>query len=117
MILALGSVAAGQVPVALGLFLLGLVGFATVPGLQARVMRHAAGATTLASATNIAAFNLGNTLGVSLAGASIAAGHGLRSPTLVGAGLALVGLVLVLAGRARSRQPDTSTARQLTSTS
>lgn len=89
---------------AIGLFVLGLVGFATVPGLQARVMRHATGASTLASATNIAAFNLGNTIGVSLAGAAIAAGFGLRSPTVVGAGLALIGLALVIAARLTARR-------------
>lgn len=58
--LVLGGLAGMPVPTAIGLFLLGLVGFATVPGLQARVLRHATGAATLASATNIAAFNLGN---------------------------------------------------------
>jgi len=79
-ILVLGAVAGMPVPTAILLFLLGLVGFATVPGLQARVLRHATGAATLASATNIAAFNLGNSIGVGLAGAAIAAGYGLRSP-------------------------------------
>lgn len=103
-ILTLGAVASHPVPVAIGLFVLGLVGFATVPGLQARVMRHATGASTLASATNIAAFNLGNTIGVSLAGAAIAAGFGLRSPAVVGAGLALIGLALIIAARLTARR-------------
>ncbi|WP_141268433.1 MFS transporter [Kocuria varians] len=103
-ILALGAVAGMPVPVAIGLFLLGLVGFATVPGLQARVMRHAQGAATLASATNIAAFNLGNTIGVSLAGAAIAAGYGLISPTVVGAGLTLAGLGLIVVARVSARR-------------
>lgn len=103
-ILALGAFAPLPVPTAILLFLLGLVGFATVPGLQARVMRHATGAATLASATNIAAFNVGNTLGVSLAGAAIAAGYGLTSPTFVGAGLTSIGLVLIVIARAPGRQ-------------
>lgn len=98
-ILALGAVTGMPVAVAVLLFLLGLVGFATVPGLQARVMRHAHGAATLASATNIAAFNVGNTVGVSLAGSAIAAGWGLRSPTLTGAALTLIGLALILTAR------------------
>lgn len=93
-ILALRPVAASPVGMAIGLFLLGAVGFATVPGLQARVLRHAKDAATLASALNIAAFNLGNSLGVSLAGIAIAAGHGLLSPTLVGASLSLLGFAL-----------------------
>lgn len=91
-------------PTAILLFVLGLVGFATVPGLQARVMRHATGASTLASATNIAAFNLGNTLGVSLAGAAIAAGAGFTSPALTGAALTLVGLGLIVAARLGARR-------------
>lgn len=98
-LLVLGAVAAMPVATGIMLFLLGLVGFATVPGLQARVMRHAHGAATLASATNIAAFNLGNTVGVSIAGAAIAAGFGLRSPTLTGAALTVVGLILIVIAR------------------
>ncbi|SJM68951.1 MFS transporter [Gulosibacter sp. 10] len=103
-ILTLGAVAGMPVPVAILLFLLGLVGFATVPGLQARVMRHAQGAATLASATNIAAFNLGNTIGVGLAGAAIAAGYGLVSPAFVGAALTVIGLALIVAARIAARR-------------
>lgn len=98
-ILVLGAVASLAIPTAIALTLLGLVGFATVPGLQARVLRHARGATTLASATNIAAFNLGNSIGVALAGAAIAAGYGLRGPAVTGAALTVLGLVLVVAAR------------------
>ncbi|GAA1182496.1 DHA1 family inner membrane transport protein [Nesterenkonia xinjiangensis] len=98
-ILGLGAAAAFPVFAAIMLTLLGLVGFATVPGLQARVMRHAKGAATLASATNIAAFNLGNTIGVSLAGVAIAADYGLHSPTISGAGLTLIGLLLIISAR------------------
>lgn len=107
-ILALGAFAGMPVLVAVGLFLLGLVGFATVPGLQARVMRHAQGAATLASATNIAAFNLGNTIGVSLAGAAIAAGWGLHSPAITGAALTLLGLALIVAARITARRTTAS---------
>ncbi|MCP2234479.1 MFS transporter [Prauserella halophila] len=103
-ILGLGAVATMPLPTAVMLTLLGAIGFATVPGLQARVLRHATGAATLASATNIAAFNLGNTIGVSLAGAALAAGHGLRSPTVTGAALTLVGLALVVAARLATRR-------------
>nr|WP_323985373.1 MFS transporter [Prauserella sediminis] len=104
--LGLGSVATLTLPTAVMLTLLGAVGFATVPGLQARVLRHATGAATLASAANIAAFNLGNTIGVSLAGAAIAGGHGLRSPTVTGAALTLLGLALVVAARLSTRHKN-----------
>ncbi|MBA0053605.1 MFS transporter [Streptomyces sp. AJS327] len=105
-ILVLGAVSGVPVLMAILLFLLGLVGFATVPGLQARVLRHAKGAATLASATNIAAFNLGNTIGVSLAGAAIAAGFGLVSPAVTGAGLAVVGLGLLVTARLTRPERD-----------
>ena len=98
-ILILGTVATWKFPMAVMLFLLGLVGFATVPGLQARVLRHAKGAETLASATNIAAFNLGNSIGVGLAGLAISAGLGIVSPTVTGAGLTIIGLILILVDR------------------
>lgn len=108
-ILFLGVVAGSPILMAVLIFLLGLVGFATVPGLQARVLRHARGAATLASATNIAAFNLGNTIGVSLAGAAIAAGYGFISPSFTGAGLTIIGLILIIAARIaakRNRKPQ-----------
>lgn len=103
-ILSLGAVASMPVPTAVALAVLGAVGFATVPGLQARVLRHAHGAATLASATNIAAFNLGNTIGVTLAGAAITAGYGLRSPVITGASLAVIGLVLIVLARLVARR-------------
>jgi hypothetical protein len=40
--------------------LLGGFGFATVPGLQMRVMKYAHSAAALASGVNIGAFNVGN---------------------------------------------------------
>lgn len=106
-ILALGAAAGIPWATAVLLSLMGAVGFATVPGLQARVMRHAEGATTLASATNIAAFNFGNTIGVSLAGAAIGAGWGFRSPTVAGATLTVVGLIILSVATARDVRTGT----------
>ncbi|KQX08084.1 MULTISPECIES: MFS transporter [unclassified Leifsonia] len=67
------------------LFLMGGFGFGTVPGLQTRIMGYAAGAPTLASSANIAAFNLGNALGAFAGGLAITAGLGYTSPLWVGA--------------------------------
>jgi DHA1 family inner membrane transport protein len=78
------------------LFVLGLVGFATVPPLQSRVMQQAHGAPTLASAGNIGAFNLGNALGAWFAGMAISAGYGYTSPNWVGAALAAGGLMVAV---------------------
>ncbi|WKV75310.1 MFS transporter [Streptomyces sp. PCS3-D2] len=79
-------------PAAVTLAAFGAIGFATVPPLQARVMQQAAGAPALASAANIAAFNLGNALGAWLGGLAVAHGLGWTSPTWIGAGLAAAGL-------------------------
>ncbi len=84
-----------KVPLAVVLFLLGLIGFATTPALQLRVMRYADDAPTLASAANIGAFNLGNAIGVALGGVAISAGLGWVSPIWVGAVMTAAGAVLL----------------------
>jgi DHA1 family inner membrane transport protein len=89
-----GLVVPWRVPVAAALLVLGLVGFATTPAFQLRVMRFAGDAPTLASAANIAAFNLGNAIGSALGGLAISIGLGWRSPIFVGAAMALIGTVL-----------------------
>ena len=81
---------------AVTIVLIGALGFATVPPLQKRVLDHAAGAPTLASAVNIGAFNLGNALSAWLGGIVIAAGLGYTAPNWVGAALAASALVLAL---------------------
>lgn len=96
--------AASPVAAVVTLAAVGFVGFATVPGLQTRV-KDAAGTTgTLASAANIAAFNLGNAVGAWLGGIVIAAGFGLTSPNLVGAAMAAGGLVIALVSVAVGRR-------------
>lgn len=94
-LIAYGMLASWRVPVALLLVAMGLVGFAATPALQLRVMRFAHDAPTMASAANIAAFNLGNAIASGLGAATIALGLGWRSPVWVGAGMALIGTVLV----------------------
>ena len=86
------------------LVLMGGFGFATVPGLQMRIMTYAGAAPTLASGANIAAFNVGNALGAWLGGLTIAAGLGYASPLWVGAGLAAAALVVLLVADAAARR-------------
>lgn len=86
------------------LFLIGALGFATVPPLQKRVLDQAAGAPTLASAVNIGAFNLGNALAAWLGGLVIAAGLGWTAPNWVGAALAVSALALALVSGALERR-------------
>jgi DHA1 family inner membrane transport protein len=57
------------------IFLLGFAVFGTVPALQMQIMAAAEGAPNLASALNIAAFNLGNAAGAWLGGLLISAGY------------------------------------------
>ena len=88
-----------QLPAAITIALFGAAGFATVAPLQARVMQKAEGAPALASAANIAAFNLGNALGAWLGGQAIEGGLGYTAPNWIGALLAASGLaVAILSG-------------------
>ncbi len=91
-------------PAAVAILLWGIASFALVPPLQMRVMDAAKDAPNLASAVNIGAFNLGNALGAALGGAVISAGLGYPAISLAGAGMAALGLlmVLVLAWRGRA---------------
>ncbi|WP_320672081.1 MFS transporter [Patulibacter defluvii] len=92
--------------------LFGAAGFATVPALQARVMQQAAGAETLASAANIASFNLGNALGAWLSGLAIAGGLGYTAPNWIGAALAAGGLLLALVSGYLERRTSAARAGQ-----
>ncbi|WP_075693596.1 MFS transporter [Streptomyces acidiscabies] len=80
-------------------FLMGVTGFASVPGMITRVTDQAGGAALAASA-NVSASNVGNALGAWLGGVAISVGLGYRSPLFVGAGMVMVGLgVMVVAAR------------------
>ncbi|MFE0027209.1 MFS transporter [Amycolatopsis sp. NPDC059021] len=107
-----------RVPAAITIALFGAAGFATVPPLQARVMAKAEGAPALASAANIAAFNLGNAIGSWLSGLAIERGLGYTSGNWIGAALAASGLVVALVSGMLDRKrsvtvetPDAALAR------
>ncbi|MFI5882104.1 MFS transporter [Streptomyces sp. NPDC051554] len=72
-------------------FLLGVFGFATVPGMITRVM-DAAGGVPLAASANVSASNVGNAVGAWAGGLVISAGFGYAAPLFVGAGIVAVGL-------------------------
>ncbi|MFI6865423.1 MFS transporter [Nocardia sp. NPDC050406] len=93
------------------LLAMGFFGFGATPGLQMRVLDHAAEAPTMASSANIAAFNVGNFLGVWLSGLAISAGFGWVSPLWVGAGFAATGLVVLLLASRGVRAVDASDVR------
>jgi DHA1 family inner membrane transport protein len=91
--------------------LMGGFGFATVPGLQMRVMKYAASAPTLASGANIGAFNVGNALGAWLGGVTITAGLGYTSPIWAGAGITLLGLAVMIVAAAGAKRTAAETLR------
>ncbi len=96
----------GQVTSAVTIAVFGAAGFATVAPLQKRVMDKATGAPALASAANIAAFNLGNAIGAYLGGLTIEHGLGYTAPNWVGAALAASGLaVALISGLLDRRRP------------
>ncbi|WP_420311618.1 MFS transporter [Streptomyces sp. YS-B37] len=90
--LAVFGVLAGSRPASVVLvFLLGVFGFATVPGMITRVT-DAAGGTPLAASANVSASNVGNAAGAWAGGLVISAGFGYAAPLFVGAGIVAVGL-------------------------
>lgn len=95
--------ASSQLLTVVSLVLMGGFGFASVPGLQMRIMTYAGGAPTLASGANIAAFNVGNALGAWLGGMTIAAGLGYASTIWVGAALTALALVVLVVAESVSK--------------
>ncbi|UQT61764.1 MFS transporter [Streptomyces durmitorensis] len=79
---------------ALAVTLLGMAAFTTGSPLQLMVMEKASAAPSLASSANQAAFNLANAGGAWVGGLALAAGFGVTSPAVVGAGLAVLGLAV-----------------------
>ncbi|MBI0325663.1 MFS transporter [Burkholderia plantarii] len=97
--------AATHLGAALALLVWGMATFAVVPPLQMRVMRAAAEAPGLASSVNVGAFNLGNALGAAAGGAAISSGLGYAAVPVVGASIAVLGLLLVLSQMRRRPSP------------
>lgn len=92
-----------------GVLVLGLLGSVVAINLQIRLMHAAGDAQMLGAALNHSALNVANGLGAWLGSVVIAAGHGYRAPSLVGAGLAVLGLVVFAVGLTRGT-PDTPEA-------
>ena len=108
------ALTAGNQPLTIAsIVLMGGFGFATVPGLQMRVMNYAHSAPTLASGANIGAFNVGNALGAWLGGVTITAGLGYTSPIWAGVGITLLGLgVMAVAAASAKRHTAAGSASE-----
>jgi DHA1 family inner membrane transport protein len=99
-----GLVATQLIPTLILIFILGGTGSLLVPALQALLMDSAPRAQSLAASLNHSALNVANALGAALGAAVITAGFGYRAPAFLGAGLALVGLLLALATGLRAKR-------------
>ena len=82
------------VPAMILVFLTGALGSIIAICLQVRLMHAAGDAQMLGAALNHSALNIANGLGAFLGSLTIEAGHGYRSPSAVGVGLALIGLLI-----------------------
>ena len=82
-------------------FLTGVFGFASVPGMITRVTDHAHG-VPLAASANVSASNIGNALGAWLGGVAISTGLGYTAPLYVGAAIVLAGLAVMVVAARRS---------------
>lgn len=83
-----------------------------MPSLQSRLIRVSGEAKLLGAALNHAAFNIANSLGAWLGGLVIAAGFGYLAPGWVGAGLATIGLVLIIVSVVIERRIDRGRPRR-----
>jgi DHA1 family inner membrane transport protein len=92
---AFGLLAEGRVASVVLVFLMGVFGFASVPGMITRVV-DAAGGAPLAASANVSASNVGIALGAWLGGLAISVGFGYTAPLYVGAVIVLLGLVVMV---------------------
>ena len=101
------SLAAGEVVPAFALVMLvGALGSVLAINLQMRLMHAAGDAQMLGAALNHSALNIANGLGAWVGSIVIAAGYGYRAPSVVGAALAVGGLLVFAIGLAGSRGRD-----------
>jgi DHA1 family inner membrane transport protein len=80
----------------------GIFSFAAVPPLQMDVLSRAGSAQTLASAMNIAAFNLGNAIGAGAGGLVVDQHSGLTFLPFIGIAFALISMFFIYINRTRS---------------
>lgn len=93
-------------------FIIGAIAFAIVAPVQIMMMQSARKAEMLGSSISPAAMNVGNALGAYLAGIPLAMGYSYVAPEWVGAGMALLGLLLafVLKAYRKNSSIDSSIA-------
>lgn len=98
------AVTSWVIPTMIMVFVLGAVGSLLIPALQTLLMDSAPHAQSLAASLNHSALNVANALGAALGAAVIAAGYGFRAPSVVGAGLAALGLLIAWLTQIRAKK-------------
>lgn len=98
-----------KIPAVITLFLMGGLSFATVPGLQLYIVqlaeRYLPGTEDIASALNIAAFNLGVAIGSYVGGITVDhVSLGLQATPWIGALIVLLGTLLTVISYRNNRQ-------------
>ncbi|MGN6609704.1 MAG: MFS transporter [Jatrophihabitans sp.] len=111
-LLAFAALAGHASAVLAAVFLIAALGSVLAISLQVRLMHAAGDARMLGAALNHSALNVANGLGAALGAVVISAGWGYRAPSLVGAGLAVLGLVTFAVGL-RARQTATTAGAAL----
>ena len=91
-------------------FLVTTTGSVLALGLMLRLIDAAGHAETLGAAVSHASLNIGNALGAWLGGLVIAAGHGYRSPLVLGVALSLAGFAVLAVAAYADRPADRETA-------
>lgn len=104
-LLAVGLTAPWAPVMVLLLFCVAVSGSGIAPSLQVLLVDSAPGAPQLAGSLNHSALNMANAMGAWVGAAAIGAGASLRTPPLVGAAIALAGLVLAFV-LVRRASPD-----------
>ncbi|WP_127957110.1 MFS transporter [Serratia microhaemolytica] len=110
MLLALYFSLASPIAMVVVTFLFGAAMFATIPSLQTYVLSEASKAPVLASAFNIAAFNLGNAGGAWLGGEVIDSGIALQYLPLVATAVTGVGLLMAITVSQKRKSAEVATA-------
>lgn len=87
-------------------FLIGVVAFTVATPIQMAIINSSKGSESLGSSMNQSAFNMGNASGAYFAGLPIAYGFGIGSASLVGAGMAALGVAIAISIMVSRRQSD-----------
>lgn len=102
--LTFAAVASWVIPTLIMVFVLGAVGSLLIPSLQTLLMDSAPHAQSLAASLNHSALNVANALGAALGAIVITAGFGYRAPSVVGAMLAALGLLIAWITQRRAQK-------------